>query len=131
LIVPANGSSRSTGGILRGHAVGNSFNIGDSIYDVPQEVRPLSNGCINITIVQQPPSDVVIDNATSHLNVKSPCFETLGPLLKKVAKSYSPVRSKCLIIYKYAKHNKASSQITIIMSIFWIRNSGLSWVVTM
>ena len=129
--VPANGSSRSTGGILHGRAVGNSFNIGDSSYDAPQEVIPLSNGRINITIVQQPPSDIIVDNATSHLNVKSPCFETLGPLLKKVAKSYSPVRSKCFIIYKYAKYNKASSQITIIVSIFWIRSSGLSWVVTM
>ena len=116
--VPAHGSSCSTGGILRGRAIGNSFNIGDSIYDAPQEVRPLSNGRINITIVQQPPSDIVINNATSHLNVKSPCFETLGPLLKKVAKSYSPVRSKCLIIYKYTKYNKVSSQITIIVFIF-------------
>ena len=68
--VSANGSSHSTGGILHGGAVGNSFNIGDSIYDAPQEVRPLSNGRINITIVQQPPSDIIIDNATSHLNVK-------------------------------------------------------------
>jgi hypothetical protein len=70
--VPSNGSSRSTGGILRGRALGNSFNIGDSIDEVPQEVRPLSNGRINITIVQQPPSDNIIENATSHLNVKSP-----------------------------------------------------------
>ena len=29
-----------------------------------------------------------------HLKVSSPCYETLGPLLKKVARSYSPVRSK-------------------------------------
>jgi len=98
--VPGNGSSCSTGGIFRGCALGNSFNIGDPIDEVPQDVRPLSNGRINITIVQQPPSDVVIENAASHLNVKSPCFETLGPLLKKVAKSYSPVCSKYLIIYK-------------------------------
>lgn len=106
--VPANGSSRSTGGILRGRALGNSFNIGDSVDDAPQEVRPLSNGRIDITIVQQPPSDVVIENPTSHLNVKSPCFETLGPLLKKVAKSYSPVRSKYLIISENTKYNKLS-----------------------
>jgi hypothetical protein len=129
--VPSNGSSRSTGGILHGRALGNSFNIGDSIDEVPQEVRPLSNGRINITIVQQPPSDNIIENATSHLNVKSPCFETLGPLLKKVAKSYSPVRSKHLIISKYTKYNKYLSQITIIESIFWIRSSGLSWAVIM
>ena len=104
--MPAHGSSRSTGGILHGRALGNTFNIGDSIGDVPQDVAPLSHGRINITIAQQPPSAVVIDNPTSHLNIKSPCYETLGPLLKKVAKSYSPVHSKYLIIYKYTMHNK-------------------------
>jgi len=124
--VPGNGSSHTTGGILHGRALGNSYNIGDPIDDVPQDVRPLANGHINITIIQQPPSDVIVENVSSHLNVKSPCFETLGPLLKKVAKSYSPVRSKYLIISKYTKHNKTLSQITIIVFIFWIRSSGPS-----
>jgi len=95
---PAHGSSRSTGGILRGCALGNAFNIGDPFDDVPQDVAPLSRGRVNVTIVQQPPSDVIIENPTSHLKVGSPCYDTLGPLLKKVAKSYSPVRSKYLII---------------------------------
>ena len=94
---PANGSSHSTGGILRGCALGNAPNIGDP-FDTQQEVRPLPRGRINITIVQQPPGDVVIENPTSHLKVLSPCYETFAPLMKKVAKSYSPVRSKCLII---------------------------------
>ncbi|KIM38573.1 hypothetical protein M413DRAFT_30115, partial [Hebeloma cylindrosporum] len=96
---PANGSSRSTGGILRGRALGNSFNIGDPIDNVPQDVTPLANGRINVTIVQQPPTDLVIENPTSHLNVKSPCYDTLGPLLKKVAKSYSPVRKHNYRVY--------------------------------
>ena len=50
--MPANGSSCSTGGILRGRALGNSFNIGDPIGDVAQDVAPLSYGRINVTIVQ-------------------------------------------------------------------------------
>jgi len=91
---PANGSSRSTGGIIRGHALGNAPNIGDPFDDVQQDVRPLSRGRVNVTIVQHPPEDIVIENPTSHLKVMSPCYETLAPLLKKVAKSYSPVRSK-------------------------------------
>ena len=95
---PANGSSCSTGGILRGRAFGNAPNIGDPFGDTQQEVRPLPRGRINITIVQQPPGDVVIENPTSHLKVLSPCYETFAPLMKKVAKSYSPVRSKYLII---------------------------------
>jgi hypothetical protein len=90
---PANGSSRSTGGILRGRALGIAPNIGDPFDDTQQEVRPLSRGRINVTIVQQPPGDVVIENPTSHLKVLSPCYETFAPLMKKVAKSYSPVRS--------------------------------------
>jgi len=49
-------------------------------------------------IVQQPPGDVVIENPTAHLKVVLPCYEALLPLMEKVAKSYSPVCSKHLII---------------------------------
>jgi hypothetical protein len=104
--------------VLRGHALGNTFNIGDSVGGVPQDIAPLANGQVNVMIVQQPPSDAVIENATSLLNVRSPCYDTLGPILKKVAKSYSPVRSKYLIIYRYTISNKALSQNTIIVSMF-------------
>ena len=116
---------------MRGHALGNSFNIGDPIGDVAQDVAPLSYGHINITTVQQPPSDVIIENPTSLLNVKSPCYDTLGPLLKNVAKSYSAVHSKYWNIYKYTKHTDSFSQIRIIMSIFWIKSSGQSWGIIM
>ena len=94
---PANGSSRSTGGILRGRALGIAANIGDPFDDM-QEVRPLSRGRINLTIVEHPPGDVIVENPSSHLKVLSPCYETFAPLMKKVAKSYSPVRSKYFII---------------------------------
>ena len=77
--------------------MGNAPNIGDP-FDTQQEVRPLPQGHINVMIVQQPPGDVVIENLTSHLKVLSPCYETFAPLMEKVAKSYSPVHSKCLII---------------------------------
>ena len=67
--VPANGSSRSTGGILCGNALGNVVNIGDPFETIPQDVQLLPHGQINVTIIQQPPSDVVIENPTSHLKV--------------------------------------------------------------
>src|SRR6266699_1104140 len=79
---PANGSTCSTRGILCGRALGNAFNTADPFDDVPQDVAPLSHGRINVTIVQQPPSDVIIENPTSHLKVVSPCYDTLGPLLQ-------------------------------------------------
>ena len=91
--VLANGFSHSTGGVLHGHAFGNAPNIGDPFETMPQDIQP-----INVTIVQQPPSDVIVKNPTSHQKVMSFCYETLGPLLKKVAKSYSSVCSKCFII---------------------------------
>jgi len=46
---------------LHGRALGNAFNIGDPFDDVPQDVAPLSRGRVNVTIVQQPPSDVIIE----------------------------------------------------------------------
>ena len=95
--LPANGSSRLTGGILRGHALGNTPNIGDSFEDMEPDIKPLARGWINVTIVQQPPGDLIIENPTSHLKVMLPCYGTMAPLLKKVAKSYSPVRSKYFI----------------------------------
>ena len=95
--LPANRSSCSTGGILCGHALGNTPNIGDPFEDMEPDVKPLARGQINVTIVQQPPGDLIIENPISHLKVMLPCYETLAPLLKKVAKSYSPVRSKYFI----------------------------------
>ena len=118
-------------GILCGRALGKSVNISDPIGDVAEDVALLSYGRINIMIVQQPPSDVVIENPTSLLNVKSPCYDTLGPLLKNVAKSYSPVRSMYWNIYKYTKHTDSFSQIRIIVSMFCIKSSGQSWGVIM
>ena len=95
--MPANGPSRSTGGTSRGRALGIAPNIGDSFDNKQEEVRPLSHGRINLTIVQQPPENIVIENPTSHLKVMSPCYETFAPLMKKVAKSYSPVHSKYFV----------------------------------
>ena len=95
---------------MRGGALGNSFNIGDPIGDVAQDVAPLSYGRINIMIVQQPHSDVIIENPTSLLNVKSPCYDTLGPLLKKVAKSYSPVRNATPKVMALGKDAEWKSQ---------------------
>ena len=127
---PANGSSRSTGGVLRGRALGIAANIGDPFDDMQQEVRPLSRGRINLTIVEHPPGDVIIENPTSHLKVLSPCYETFAPLMKKVAKSYSPVRSKYFIILMQ-KLKLKFIQIIITEFTFWTSNSGLLWGVIM
>ena len=78
---PANGSSCSTGGFSHGRALGIAPNVGDPFDDIQQEVKPLSQGRINVTIVQQPPGDVVIKNPTSHLKFMSPCFDTFAPLM--------------------------------------------------
>ena len=95
-----------------------------------QEVKPLSRGRINVTIVQQPPGDVVIENPTSHLKVLSPCYETFAPLMKKIAKSYSPVRSKYFIMINEEIY-KIFAQIIITVFMFWTSDSGLLWGVIM
>lgn len=88
---------------MRGRALGNTHNIGDPYDSLQEDIRPLSQGRINVTIVDKPPKAVVIENPTSSLKVMSACYETMGPLLKKVAKSYSPVRSKFFSALKRCK----------------------------
>ncbi|KDR65513.1 hypothetical protein GALMADRAFT_232924 [Galerina marginata CBS 339.88] len=99
---PANGSSRATGGFSRGRAVGNAPNIGDSVTLNDQETF-LPEGQVNLTIVPDPPGTTVIKDATSVITVNTPCFPTLAPLLKRVGRSYSPLRKNNHRVYVLKK----------------------------
>ena len=101
-----------------------------SIDDMQQEVRPLSRGRINLTVVGHPPEDFIVENPTSHLKVLSPCYETFAPLMKKVVKSYSPVHSKYYII-SVRIFFLNFIQIIITKFMFWTSNSGLLWGIIM
>jgi hypothetical protein len=88
--VPLEGSSRVTGGVLRGRAVGNVFNLADSdmlvdrVVPVKGIVRVYSNRSHH-PLYHKPTMTMTTETKPS-----------LGPVLQRLAKKYSPVTSKCL-----------------------------------
>ena len=58
-------------------------------------IRP--NGRIALSIVDQRPHSLTIDETTSVIKIPTPCYPTMGPLLKHLSRSYSPVESKIYI----------------------------------
>ncbi|KAF8873106.1 hypothetical protein CPB84DRAFT_1691010 [Gymnopilus junonius] len=93
---PANGSSCSTGGLACGHAAGNVLNFGD--VDQAAEDHILAQGHVDLTIVHQPPCTLTI-NESSVIKVRAPCHISMGPLLRHVAQSYSPMRKNNSHVY--------------------------------
>lgn len=88
------GASRTTGGFSRGRALGNTFNIADA-HDYEMD--------LNLTLAI--PGKVYIYDSRSHLTdldpttvkpsriLKTDVSRTLAPVLTKLARKYSPVRS--------------------------------------
>jgi hypothetical protein len=74
------GSSRTTGGILRGNALGNFFNLGDR-EDLTLQT-PSGRGIIKVhdTLVKDP------GDTTPKMILKTAICPTLGPILKLLGK---------------------------------------------
>jgi hypothetical protein len=84
------GASRVTGGILRGRAYGNVFNHADAEMEFDMEPRM---GRVHIYTARVDPSLAKPDMVLKH-NVTP----KLKPILKALARGYSPVRSKLFFI---------------------------------
>jgi hypothetical protein len=82
------GASRVTGGILRGRAYGNVFNHADA--DMKFDLEPRM-GKVQVYTARVDPTltkpDMVLKHKVTH---------KLKPILKALARGYSPVRSKLL-----------------------------------
>jgi hypothetical protein len=91
---PAEGSSRVTGGVLRGRAVGNVLNLPDTS-ELIQDIPVPAKGTVRLysDLSHQPSTHKPI------LTMKTDAKPTLAPILQKLARSYSPVRSKCLLCH--------------------------------
>lgn len=85
------GASRTSGGILRGRALGNVFNLTDT--DSPTIVEPRT-GKVNIY-------ESFVDPTTSNPDfvLKTNVVPQLTPILKVLGRKYSPVRSKYYILF--------------------------------
>ena len=100
--IPAYGSSRSTGGVFRGRAVGNAINMGDAVevwedMDVFREglaQKPVK-GKIHFYISNLNPPDIDITKSSFITNVSdiSKC-ETIQDVIGRGSRDYSPIRRK-------------------------------------
>jgi hypothetical protein len=82
------GASSVTGGVLRGRAQGNVYNMADKIKAddfVTKDVK----GKVHIFRLHGNP-----ENMEPYMTVKTKVTKTLGPVLKKLGAQYSPIRSK-------------------------------------
>jgi len=95
---PAEGSSRTTGGIIRGRAIGNVYNHGDQ-YDFPKiETTTSVKGTVFIYSSPENPFKLNTQNLCPMTKTLVPLNTNLGPVLKKIAEDYSPIRSKSITL---------------------------------
>jgi hypothetical protein len=87
------GSSRITGGILRGKATGSHFNWGDN-WDVtnndPAEAQPVPVGKVLLYNSRD-------EGATPHLSITTQTVSQLPPILKKLSVKFSPIKSQSIV----------------------------------
>jgi hypothetical protein len=74
-------------------------NLGDTLPSASETdvIRP--DGCIVLFIVDQPPRTLTLGETNSVIKIPTPCYPTMGPLLKHLSHSYSPVESKIYIYF--------------------------------
>jgi hypothetical protein len=89
--IESGGASRVTGGILRGRAYGNVYNHADVGMMFDSETRM---GKIHVYTTRVDPT-----LAKPYMVLKHKVTPKLKPILKALARGYSPVRSMLLIIF--------------------------------
>ena len=86
------GSSRVMGGILRGRALGNTFNAAD-FQDVEDVLHPMP-GKVFVYSSNQDPANLSIQTMKPSAFIKHDVTPSIQPVLSKVAEKYSPIRSE-------------------------------------
>ncbi|KAF8344787.1 hypothetical protein F5887DRAFT_865119, partial [Amanita rubescens] len=92
------GASRTTGGIFRGRAHGNVFNIGDA--KEVFEVDSPKTGKLKLFKAGQDPS-----SHKPHMTVNVKVGAKLAPVLNELAKRFSPIKNKNKRIFVYEEGN--------------------------
>ena len=94
---PREGSSRSTGGLLRGKALGNNFNFAD-YKDVTKEpvLDPSisAKGIVYVYSFMDDPTGLKPENLTPSTKVQVIVNIHLGPIIDAVAKKYPAIKSE-------------------------------------
>lgn len=87
---PPYGSSRSTGGILRGRAVGNALNAADYQHQ-SKDIFHLVMGKVLVYGSMDHPANLSVHNMKPMLFVKHQVTSSIQPILTRVAAKYSPI----------------------------------------
>jgi hypothetical protein len=82
------GASRTTGGIFRGRALGNVFNVGDCKDDLESNIGSMV-GKVKVFMAGEDPS-----TKKPQMTLKVKVGGDLAPVLDAVAKRFSPVKSE-------------------------------------
>jgi hypothetical protein len=95
------GSSRTSGGIFRGHAYGNIPNHADIIIRNIEFEGPVK-GEVYLYMTDQSPRHVEFDylKGSSDIVVMVKVFETMAPILDVVARKFSTIRGMFFYLFK-------------------------------
>jgi hypothetical protein len=118
------GASRTTGGILRGRALGNVYNFADHTDVVAQQGKVI--GKVHVYTTHGNP-----DESKPYMMLKHEVTHRLTPILKKLGNQYSPIKSTCpeifsiLIVYGFFQ-NKTNVSLYMRM-ISGLLKVGMRW----
>src|SRR5882762_7040492 len=87
------GASRTTGGIFRGNATGGQLKWGDAPQFVDHESEFQSAPMGKVLFASHD------EDAQPHLSINTQTVSQLPTILKKLSAKYSPIRSKCIVLY--------------------------------
>jgi hypothetical protein len=88
------GSSKVTGGLLRGHAYGNTLNAADYQDQTHDDMLHPIIGKVLVYTSNDDPANLSIHNMKPTLFIKHPVTRSIQPVLTKVAAKFSPIQSK-------------------------------------
>lgn len=92
------GASRVVGGFARGRALGNVFNLADANDEALHDLGP-TMGKVYLYFCNDDPGQLDLASVKPSGTIRCPVSPTVGPVLKTVARKFSPVRGECSIFY--------------------------------
>jgi hypothetical protein len=92
------GSSRTTGGFLRGRALGNVLNAAD-LGGISEDILHPRPGKVFVYYSTGDPANLTIQNMKPTTFIKHNVTSSIQTVLAKVADKYSPIRSKFIYLF--------------------------------
>ncbi|KAF8890219.1 hypothetical protein BD779DRAFT_1438654 [Infundibulicybe gibba] len=89
--MPLYGSSRTTGGILRGRALGNAPNYAD-YPDIG------SAGRVLVYVSKANPAEVDPGTTRVTTTIRHPTTKTIGPVIRELHRRFTPIQTECIYV---------------------------------